>query len=94
MENLVDQTNIPLQTGDYKVEDFGDNIVLYNHKTTQTTYLNDSASLVWRLCNGSRTIEEIETLLAGAYPSMSSQIKNDLLSVVTKLVNCGAIELI
>jgi hypothetical protein len=90
----MDQTNIPRKTGDYKVEDFGDDIVLYNHKTTQVTYLNDSASLVWRLCDGSRTIEEIEALLEGAYPSVSSQIKNDLLATVIKLVNCGAIELI
>ncbi len=90
----MDDVNIPRHTKGYQLEDFGEEVVLYDFETTQAVYLNDTASLIWRLCDGKWNIADIITLLQETYPSMSDQIQDDLRSTLGQFINCRAIELI
>ena len=86
--------SIPRQTGDYRLEDFGAELVLYDIATTQVVYLNAAAALIWRLVDGNRSVADIRTLLADAYPDGSTQIEDDVEEALIRLVDCGAVELI
>ena len=49
-----------------EVEDIGDEVLIYLTGDDKTLYLNDTAALVWRLCDGTRTGTEIANLLIEA----------------------------
>ncbi len=38
--------------------------VLYSYERETMIYLNDSAHVIWRLCDGKRTVKEITDVLA------------------------------
>jgi hypothetical protein len=42
-------------------------ISLYHPRTEQVVVLNGTASDVWRLCDGERSVEEVAALLASSY---------------------------
>ena len=91
-ENMMDDGAIPRHSPKYRPEDFGDEVVLYDFATTRVVYLNDTASLIWRLCDGQRNIADIKTLLQESYPAASDQIGEDLPVTLWQLVSCGVVE--
>ncbi len=84
---------IPTPKKGCQLEEFDNELVLYDMQSTQAIYLNETAALVFRLCDGKRTIGEIETLLKEAYPETADAIETDLLSVLNNLAEAGAIVL-
>jgi hypothetical protein len=56
-------------------------------------YCNPTASLIWQLCDGQHTTQEIVALLSAAYPEASQAIPTDVESVLQQLQQAGAIEL-
>lgn len=56
-------------------------------------YLNETASLIWRLCNGQHSIADITTLLQDAYPHIVDDIEADVRTTLQQFEDCGAIEL-
>jgi hypothetical protein len=90
---MMDDEDIPRHTARYRLEDFGDEVVLYDFTTTQVVYLNEAASLIWRLCDGRRNIADINALLQEAYPTASDQIEDDLRTTLEQFVSKGVIEL-
>jgi len=93
-ESMMDDGSIPRPSPRFQLEDFGDEVVLYDFATTQMVYLNDTASLIWRLCDGQRNIADIKSLLQKAYPAASDQIEYDLRATLEQFVSYGAVELL
>jgi hypothetical protein len=46
----------------------GDELFLYDAQGEELTVLNKTALLIWSLCDGAHSDEEIRTLLAEIYP--------------------------
>ena len=90
----MNDADIPRHAAGYRLEDFGDELVLYHFTTTRVVYLNDTASLIWRLCDGQRSIADIKTLIQEAYPSAPGQVEADLQKTMAQLLESGAIELL
>ena len=84
---------IPRRSARYRLEDFGDEVVLYDFATTRVIYLNETASLIWRLCDGQRNFADIKTLLMEAYPAELDQIETDLRATLAQFAWYGAVEL-
>ncbi len=79
-----------VQVGADVVEsDIGGRIALFRPETGETLLLSATASDIWRLCDGERTVEAIVRLLAGAYRSDEASIGQDVLSTVTDLGRRG-----
>ena len=55
--------------------------------------LNEFAVLVWRMCDGKRSIEENIVLLQGAYPDEKAQIPPQVYSVILELLEVAALTL-
>jgi len=61
--------------------------------TKKTIYLNETATVIWKLCNGKRTVKEITDLLADAFPNSASNIRADVAETLDALVRNGALQL-
>ena len=67
-------------------------ISLYDPKTEQVTVLNGTASDIWRLADGTQTLEEITALLASSYQVSSDSIAEEVAKTVDDLAGAGLIE--
>ena len=79
------------QTTGLDIEDTGEDILLYRDDEETSFYLNGTAALVWRLCDGQRTGAEIEDLLVAAYPDETA-VATDLHVALEELLERGLIE--
>lgn len=70
----------------------GDDISLYDPQTEQVVVLNGTASDVWRLADGTHTIEEITALLAASYQVNPESIASDVEKAVEEFSKAGLIE--
>jgi hypothetical protein len=64
----------------------------YHPGQTTILYCNPSASVIWQLCDGQRTVEEITALLAESYPDSAGTIVADVESTLRRFAAYGAIE--
>ncbi len=57
----------PRQTPDFRLEQLDGELLLYHPGQTTIMYCNSTASLIWGLCDGQRTVQDIIGLLSAAY---------------------------
>jgi hypothetical protein len=76
------------------VEDTGDEVLIYLPGSDKTLYLNETAALVWRLCDGQRTGGEIADLLAEAYPEAQQLIRVQIQEGLAELIERGIVEVV
>ena len=77
---------------DYRLEKMDDELLLFHPAQTKILYCNESASLIWQLCDGTHTIEEIISILLDAYPDAADVIANDVDATLKQFLEHGAIE--
>jgi hypothetical protein len=61
-------------------------ISLFDARRNQVLVLNATASDIWRLCDGDQTAEEIVELLATAYGVPAHQLRPDVETTLTRLI--------
>ncbi|MDD2917796.1 PqqD family protein [Rhodoferax sp.] len=88
--NLLDNSWRPKDG--LEVEDIGDEVLIYLTGDDKTLYLNDTAALVWRLCDGTRTGTEIVKLLIEAYPDAEPEIQSQVLEALSDFMTRGIVE--
>ncbi len=67
-------------------------MVLFAPATQQVLFSNTTGSLIWGLCDGTRSIAEIIRLLSEAYPDAAATIEYDVIETLTTFHVHGAIE--
>jgi hypothetical protein len=87
-------SKIPQHKPDYRLEALDDELLLYHPTETKIMYCNQTASLVWQLCNGERSGEEIADLLRNAYPDTAASIADDVAATLQQFADHGAIEFV
>lgn len=83
---------IPKAVDEFDLEEIDDELLLYHPTRTRAVYLNESAALVWQLCDGKRSVAEITELLQENYPD-SETIDADVAQTLQQLSDNGAIEM-
>ncbi len=84
----------PRRKTDYRLEQLDNEMVLYHPSETKILYFNQTASLIWQLCDGERTAEEMISLLSESYPESASDIASDVQSTLQQFEEHGCIELV
>lgn len=74
------------------VEQMDDDLLLYNPQTAATLHLNNSSALVWHLCDGQRSLEQIISTLEESYPPQAGQIRNDVLTAMQEMHEQGVLQ--
>jgi len=83
---------IPAINQDYRVEKFENEIILYTISGTKVIALNETAYMVYQLCNGELTVGEMVKMLSDAYPGQEEAIRADTISAVETMRDNGVIE--
>jgi hypothetical protein len=82
------------QSPDCILEDMGEEALLYHPVTTAAIQLNASSLLIWQLCDGINSVDDIVETIVESYPGQHSLISEDVLDVVGKLLDSQALELV
>ncbi len=83
---------IPRRKPDYRLEQVENELLLYHPGQTTIIYCNPSASLVWQLCDGRRSVGEMVALLRAAYPEAGESLTADVTAILAEFRQHGAIE--
>ncbi|MCB9077507.1 MAG: PqqD family protein [Anaerolineaceae bacterium] len=83
--------NKPARTPDYQLELIDDELLLFHPGQTRILYCNATASLVWQLCDGQRTVQDIIDLLTDAYPEAEETLATDIQTSLDQFAQQGAI---
>lgn len=86
-------TDRPQREPGYHVERIDDEVLLFHPGRDEIVYCNETASLIWQLCDGERTVQELIDLLAAAYPEAASTLAGDVVTALQQLVEHGAVTL-
>lgn len=89
---MFNSETVPKQESDIKIETFGDGVLLYKETVREAAYLNNSAAVIWALCDGKNTLADIENALKKAYPVGEDSIREDINFTLEKLQQKGAIK--
>jgi hypothetical protein len=87
-------TRKPRQNPDYRLAKLDNEILLYHPGRTQVIYLNETASMIWKLCDGKRTTLEITEILQGAFPEDAVRIGDEVKAALRSFVEQDAMELV
>ncbi len=82
----------PQRKKDFRLEQIDDELLLYHPGQTNILYCNQTASLVWQLCDGQQTGEAIIKLLSEAYSEHNDTLKSDVEAVLQQFLDNNAIE--
>jgi pyrroloquinoline quinone biosynthesis protein D len=82
---------VPKQAFGFFVEEMEGENLLYRLGGHKAIHLNDTATVIWKLCDGSRTIEDIIRLLAKEYPGSETAVAADVREAIELLVSEGAL---
>jgi hypothetical protein len=69
----------------YLLEKIDNEFAVYHPTSTTSLYLNETGSLIWQLCDGTRSTAEIIALLVGLYPESSEQIADQVEEFIRRL---------
>lgn len=82
LHNKFPHDAIPKQRDGYQINKISCCFLLQDHRTKHTLKLNDSAVLIWGLCNGEMSVGEILELLVESYPEAASDMEKDVYRVL------------
>ncbi len=83
---------IPVRVSDFLLERIDENVLLYHPGLTKTIHLNQTAAIVWDMCDGTRSVQEIADALGLEYPDAVAEIREDVDATLQRFADEGAIE--
>jgi hypothetical protein len=90
---MLSPDSIPTPIEHFLAERLDEDVLLYHPGRTKTIRLNQTASLIWTLCDGKRTIGQITALLAASFPDDQDRILNDVEAALQRFAGEGALTL-
>jgi hypothetical protein len=78
-------------SSNYIWEEMDGQVLLYRVGAHKAVHLNDSAALIWKLCDGSRTLNDVIGVLSDTYPDMQETIAADVRAGARMLLTEGAL---
>ena len=82
---------VPKQAFGFFVEEMDGENLLYRLGGHKAIHLNDTATVIWKLCDGSRTVQDIIDLLTKEYPGAETAVAADVREAIELLVSEGAL---
>jgi len=88
---MADESSVPTPPRGVRMHAMDGETLIYRHATMKAIYLNDTAAVIWQLCDGGRSIKEIVDILAEAYPGERDELAADVNETVERLYREGAL---
>ena len=77
---------------DFLSDEMDGEALLYCTAQHEVVHLNQTATVIWKLCDGTRTSADITDVLSTHYPDARSEIAADVAEAISFLVLRGTIE--
>jgi len=90
----MDLSTKPLRQPDYKLEAIDDEVLLFHPSNTTILYCNQTASLIWQLCDGQRSVQEMMELLSAAFPEAADSLSQEIQTTLQLFTKHGAIQFV
>jgi len=78
----MNKANTYKQAENCLLEDMDGEMLLYNPDSATTLHLNGPSAIVWELCDGQRSVQQIIDMVKEAYPEQADQIADDIVAVI------------
>lgn len=88
---MIEPSFRPNPRPEIRIETVDDELVLYDPGTGRAAYLNDSAAVVWKLCDGQRSVSEITALIAREMDGSGRPIGGDVEETIGQFVEAGLV---
>lgn len=82
----------PKQCAGFLIEKMDGEMVLFHPARNIIIHSNETAALIWQMCDGNNTVQDIVDILSGAYPDARAQIAKDVPETIQKLRAQGALD--
>jgi hypothetical protein len=89
----MEPTCKPKRKPEYRLELVGEDILIYNPEDTKIISLNQTASVIWRLCDGSISVQEMIEALEEFYPDSKNEITADVNATLDQFLETGCVDL-
>jgi len=86
------QETPPKKCNGFLIEEMDGEIILFHPGKNIIVHSNETAALIWQLCDGINTIPQIVDILIGAYPEARAEIAKDVPDTIQKLRAQGALD--
>ena len=90
--NMVAAERVPAHEEGLHFEEMAGESLLFSEVTKKTVYLNDTASAIWKLCDGTRTVEQLVALLREAYSDSEHDFESDVRGTIDGLLEQGVLK--
>ena len=68
--------------------------LVYNPKQATTIHLDGPASLIWQLCTGDNSVEDMIGLIGEHFPEQAEQVRADIVDTVADLAKKKFLQLV
>ena len=83
--------SVPVRREGASAVELDENVAVYDDVGQLLILLNSSAGSVWKLCDGSTTVDEMVEALGETYPDDASVIGADVRETLRKLAEMGLV---
>jgi Coenzyme PQQ synthesis protein D (PqqD) len=89
---MAEPQQIPMREDGVHFEEMAGESLLFNEANKKTIYLNESASAIWQLCDGRRSIAELVDLIREAYSDPEHDFAGDVSAALDSLFAEGVLK--
>jgi hypothetical protein len=79
-------SDIPVPRAGVRFEELHGEAVVYDRSGKRASYLNDTATIIWKMCNGTNSIPEIVETLVKEFPENAASVATDVRETIERLV--------
>jgi len=87
----VDPDDVLRQTPGWAIEEIDGELLLFRALDSQMLHCNPTASMLFELCDGERSVGDIVATLSAAYPDQATAIPAQVRNTLQLLVTAGAL---
>jgi hypothetical protein len=77
----------PVRRSEYWLKSLDDDLLLYDPCGDKILPLNPTASLIWEMCDGGRTVKDMIDLLVDVDPQNAAHVSTDVETVLKQFVD-------
>ena len=83
---------LPKPVAGFLIEKMDGEMVLFHPARNIIIHTNETAALIWQLCDGLNNVDRIVDILSGAYPDAREQIAAEVPETIQELRAQGALD--
>lgn len=84
----LDWSKTPNRNPEYEYQD---SFLVNTRRANDAIYVNATARMVWELCDGRTSVEQLSADLESAYPEARDAVREDVRQAITRFVSHGVV---